>query len=169
MELTTWILRKVKVLIPITLHINCKGECLPTLSPNWCIMCKKANESQNHLFIHYGQATKFWNMLFSPFDGLVLLISRWPTTSSLPFPLIIRSKTRQKCFGSTVFVFSGQCTLCYSFLSRLSKTFCNYSTKDILANWRACLWGWLSSPFFSIIHRYMCKILQNKNIIAIFL
>lgn len=36
-----------------------------TLSPNWCILCKKASESSKHIFIHCGFTESIWNYFFS--------------------------------------------------------------------------------------------------------
>ena len=39
-----------------------------TLSPNWCPLCKKENESQNHLFIQCTYAQNFWITILNIFE-----------------------------------------------------------------------------------------------------
>ena len=34
------------------------------LSPSWCVLCRKDDESIDHLFMHCEIATKLWNQLF---------------------------------------------------------------------------------------------------------
>ena len=34
------------------------------LSPSWCVLCRKQNETIDHLLMHCETATKFWNQLF---------------------------------------------------------------------------------------------------------
>ena len=38
-----------------------------TLSPNWCPLCKKRNESQSHLFMQCTYAQNFWTMILNIF------------------------------------------------------------------------------------------------------
>ena len=38
-----------------------------TLSPNWCLLCNKENESQSHLFMQWTYAQNFWTMILNIF------------------------------------------------------------------------------------------------------
>ena len=46
-----------------------------TLSPNWCLLCKKENESQSHLFMQCTYAQNFWTTILNIF-GWYLIFPR---------------------------------------------------------------------------------------------
>ena len=65
---------KVKVFIwllildKVSVHSNLqKRRPYHSLSPGWCVMCKKHNESLDHLFLTCDFSIRFWNKILQEF------------------------------------------------------------------------------------------------------
>ena len=44
-----------------------------SISPNWCVMCRKSSESVNHLFLHCSVAQKVWTVIIQKFNIIWVL------------------------------------------------------------------------------------------------
>ena len=82
----TWLLVLAKVSVHATLQ---KRRPYYSLSPGWCVLCKKDNESIDHLFLHCDFSLRLWYIILKEFGRI------W---------VIPRSSKDLLCFGQGLFL-----------------------------------------------------------------